>query len=60
MCTFVSRFGAMLSALGVLAVTHLGLGVRHYAALNVALMLVWLALVAAVAREHKRRLPELS
>jgi hypothetical protein len=32
------------------------LTVRHYAALNVIFVVVWLALVAAVAHEHRKLL----
>jgi ATP:ADP antiporter, AAA family len=54
--TFFTRFGDMLGGLLVLVGSHtaLALGVRSYAALNVFFVLVWLALVAAVTREHKR------
>jgi hypothetical protein len=31
--------------------------VQHYAALNVFFVLVWLVLVAVLAREHKKLVP---
>jgi len=60
--TFFVRFGDMLGGLLVLVGTHtaLALGVRQYAAVNVVFVMVWLLLVAAVAREHKRLAPAFS
>ncbi len=57
--TFFTRFGDMLGGLLVLvgSQTALALGVRQYAALNVVFVAIWLLLVAAVAREHKRLSP---
>jgi ATP:ADP antiporter, AAA family len=57
--TFFTRFGDMLGGLLVLVGSHtaLALGVRHYAALNVFFVMIWLLLVVAVTREHKRLLP---
>jgi AAA family ATP:ADP antiporter len=55
--TFFWRTGDMLSGATVFVATLLGLGVGGLAAFNIALVLVWLALAAAIGREH-RRLPE--
>lgn len=54
--TFFTRSGDMLCALLVFAGSGLLLTVRHYAALNVFFVVVWLALVAALAREHRKLL----
>jgi len=60
--TFFTRFGDMLGGLLVLVGSHtsLAMGVRSYAAVNVVLVLAWLALVAAVTREHKKLVPPVS
>jgi ATP:ADP antiporter, AAA family len=57
--TFFVRSGDMLGGLLVLVGSHtaLALGVQHYAALNVCFVAVWLLLVVAVTREHKRLVP---
>jgi AAA family ATP:ADP antiporter len=57
--TFFVRFGDMLGGLLVFVGDRpaLALGVRHYAALNVGFVVVWLLLVVALTREHKRLLP---
>lgn len=55
--TFFARFGDMLNAVLVAVGTHAALGVRHYAALNLCFVAVWLVFVVAVVREHKRLLP---
>jgi ATP:ADP antiporter, AAA family len=54
--TFFWRTGDMLSGLTVFVATLLGLGVRPLAFYNLGLVVVWLALAAAIGREH-RRLP---
>jgi len=54
--TFFWRTGDMLSGLTVFVATLLGLGVAPLAVYNLALVVVWLALAAAIGREH-RRLP---
>jgi AAA family ATP:ADP antiporter len=54
--TFFWRTGDMLSGLTVFAATLLGLGVGPLAVYNLGLVVVWLALAAAIGREH-RRLP---
>ena len=60
--TFFTRFGDMLAALLVLvgSRTALALSVQHYAALNVFFVAIWLALVAAIWREHKRLSPAIA
>jgi len=60
--TFFARFGDMLAALLVLvgSRTALALGVQHYAALNLFFVAIWLALVVAIWREHKRLSPAIS
>jgi AAA family ATP:ADP antiporter len=55
--TLICRMGDMLGAVLVLLGSALAAGVHHYAAVNVMLVLIWLALVVAVSREHKKLLP---
>ena len=55
--TFMTRSGDMLGALLVLIGSSLLLGVRQYAMLNIVFVLCWLALVAAVGREHRKLAP---
>lgn len=52
--TFFMRTGDMLQAGVVFAGTRLALGIKNYAFVNVALVLIWLAIVAAIYREHKK------
>jgi AAA family ATP:ADP antiporter len=53
--TFFWRAGDMLSALATLLfVQVLSLGVRSYALVNLALVLVWMVLAAALFRENRR------
>jgi AAA family ATP:ADP antiporter len=52
--SFFVRFGDMLQALVVFIGTSLAFAVRHYAMLNVVLVLVWLAVALAIAREHRK------
>jgi ATP:ADP antiporter, AAA family len=54
--TFFWRTGDLLSGLTVFVATLLGLGVGPLAVYNLGLVVVWLALAAAIGREH-RRLP---
>lgn len=52
--TFFWRAGDMVSALTVfIGAGLLGLGVRTMAGVNIGLVLVWLALAAAIAHEHR-------
>lgn len=54
--TFFFRMGDVIAGLGIvfLFVEVLGLGVRAFAALNVALAVCWLVLAAAAGRMHDR------
>jgi AAA family ATP:ADP antiporter len=52
--TLFWRTGDLLSGLTVFVATLLGLGIVQLAAFNLGLVLVWLALAAAIGREHKR------
>jgi AAA family ATP:ADP antiporter len=52
--SFFVRFGDMLQALVVFVGTSLAFAVRHYAMLNVVLVIVWLAVALAIAREHRK------
>ena len=51
--TFFWRFGDMLQAGVVFIGLQMGLGLTGFALVNVTLVLLWLGLVAAIAREHK-------
>ncbi|WP_437731419.1 NTP/NDP exchange transporter [Sorangium sp. So ce1335] len=53
--TFVVRAGDVLAAGGVIAGHVLALSTRHFAMINIALAAAWLAVVAGIAREHRRR-----
>jgi AAA family ATP:ADP antiporter len=55
--TFVVRSGDVLGGLLVLAGSAYALRVESYAAVNVFFVILWLGLVAAVVREHKRLAP---
>ena len=51
--TFVFRFADVLAGLGVVYVlVHLGIGAHGFAIINIAITLVWLALVARTGRLH--------
>jgi AAA family ATP:ADP antiporter len=52
--TFFVRAGDVLSAGVVFAVTSLALGTTAVAGINIILVLVWLAIVWGIAREHRR------
>lgn len=52
--SFFVRTGDMLQALVVFIGTSLAFAVRHYALLNMVLVLAWLVLVVAIAREHRK------
>jgi len=52
--TFFWRVGDMLQAGIVFAGTAISLTTQHYALINLALVAVWLVLVAGIYREHKR------
>ncbi|WP_434042393.1 MULTISPECIES: NTP/NDP exchange transporter [Sorangium] len=53
--TFVVRAGDVLAAGGVIVGHLLALSTRHFAMINIALAFAWLAVVAGIAREHRRR-----
>jgi AAA family ATP:ADP antiporter len=53
--TFFWRVGDMMQAGLVLAGTWLAFTTRQYAALNVALVAIWLVLIAGIYREHKKQ-----
>jgi ATP:ADP antiporter, AAA family len=54
---FFVRFGDFLQAGVVLLGTTLAFGVRHYALLNIAFVVVWLFVARAIAKEHKKLVP---
>ena len=58
--TFITRSGDMLSALLVLVGSQLLFSTQHYAAVNVFFVVVWLLLVAALSREHKKLAPAIA
>jgi AAA family ATP:ADP antiporter len=53
--TFFVRAGDVLQAGIVLVGTGAGMGIKGFALVNLLLTVVWLALVAGVARENQRR-----
>jgi AAA family ATP:ADP antiporter len=53
--TIAVRIGAIMSALFVYVGTRFGWSTSTFAAINVALALVWLGFVALIGREHRRR-----
>ena len=57
--SFFVRFGDVLSAGVVYVGAKLALPTQVFAAINMALILVWLFVVVLVGREHKRRSEEL-
>jgi AAA family ATP:ADP antiporter len=52
--SFFSRAGDLLQAVVVFAGAQLAFGVRGYAIVNIALVVVWLALVVGITRAHKK------
>jgi AAA family ATP:ADP antiporter len=56
--SFFVRAGDMLQAVVVFGGTTVALGTSGYALVNLTLVLVWLGLAAAIAREHKRLVPD--
>jgi AAA family ATP:ADP antiporter len=58
--TFFARSGDVLAALLVLIGPALALTMQHYAALNLFFVAIWLVLVAAIWREHKRLSPAIT
>jgi AAA family ATP:ADP antiporter len=55
--SFFVRAGDLLQAVVVFLGTMLAFGIRSYALVNVVLVVVWLALAVAIAREHKKLTP---
>jgi AAA family ATP:ADP antiporter len=55
--SFFVRAGDMLQAAVVFVGTMLALGIRGYALVNVVLVLVWIGLAVAIAREHRALVP---
>jgi AAA family ATP:ADP antiporter len=53
--TIAVRIGAIMSALFVYTGTRFGWSTSTFAAINVALSLVWLGFVTLIGREHRRR-----
>jgi AAA family ATP:ADP antiporter len=53
--TFFWRTGDLLQALVVFVGLRLSFGVRAFAIVNLVFVCVWLALVAAIGREHRLR-----
>jgi AAA family ATP:ADP antiporter len=52
--TFFWRAGDFLQAIIVFTGVQLAFGVRQYAAVNMTLTIVWLVLVVAIVREHRK------
>ena len=55
--SFFVRAGDLLQAVVVFVGVQLALGVRGYALINLVLVFVWLAIVVAIAREHRKLVP---
>jgi AAA family ATP:ADP antiporter len=55
--TFFWRAGDLLQAGVVLIGSSLGFNVTTYALVNVVLVLIWLGIVTAIAREHRKLVP---
>jgi AAA family ATP:ADP antiporter len=55
--SFFVRAGDMLQAAVVFLGTMLAFGIRGYALVNVALVIVWIGLAVAIAREHRLLAP---
>jgi AAA family ATP:ADP antiporter len=53
--TFVVRAGDVLSAILVVVGQVLALATRSFAVVNLVLVIVWLLIVAGIAREHRKR-----
>ncbi len=51
------RAGDLLQAVVVFVGVQLALSVRGYALINLVLVAVWLVIVVAIAREHKKLVP---
>jgi ATP:ADP antiporter, AAA family len=55
--SFFWRAGDLLQAVVVFVGAGLAFTVRHFAALNVVLVLIWLGIVVAIVREHRKLMP---
>jgi len=55
--SFFWRAGDLLAAAVVFIGVQLGFGVQNYATVNLVFALVWIAIVAVIAREHKKLSP---
>jgi AAA family ATP:ADP antiporter len=55
--SFFWRAGDLLSAVVVFLGTTLAFGARQYAFMNIAFVGVWLVLVVAIVREHRKLVP---
>jgi AAA family ATP:ADP antiporter len=55
--SFFWRAGDLLQAVVVFVGVRLALGIRGYAAINLVFVAIWLVLVVAIAREHKKLVP---
>lgn len=58
--SFFVRAGDMLQAAVVFMGTMLAVGIRGYALVNLALVVVWLVLAVAIAREHRKLTPDVA
>ena len=56
--SFFWRFGDMLQAVVVFIGSRYAFGITQYAVVNLALVIVWLGLVVAITREHKKLVPQ--
>jgi AAA family ATP:ADP antiporter len=54
---FFVRTGDLLQALVVFIGVQLAFGIRQYAVVNLVLVTIWLALVVAIARHHRKLVP---
>ncbi|MFN7992552.1 MAG: Npt1/Npt2 family nucleotide transporter [Bryobacteraceae bacterium] len=54
--TFFTRSGDMISAAIVFLGSSIALSVKYYAGLNLLLVMLWLGLVVAIRREHRKTL----
>ena len=55
--SFFVRAGDLLQAVVVFIGVLLAFDIRAYALVNVGLIVIWLAIVVAIAREHKKLVP---
>jgi len=55
--SFFWRAGDVVAAGLVFAGAHFGFAVQRYAAINMACAVIWIAIVAVIAREHKKLEP---